>query len=121
MDRLARAMTSVIRSDPSNEMLAGRAFSQETYVAVHWGWLAFPFTLLLLSLIFPVATILKTDQEGAIGIWETSAVPTLIYGLPQDMQKSLQQDDHVRMRKARMVRIRLLPDRGWRSSRHLVA
>jgi hypothetical protein len=121
MDRLARAMTNVIRSALSKEMLAEEAFIQETYVAVYWGWLAFPFTLLLFSLVFLVARKLKTDREGAIDIWKMSAMPTLVYSLPQEVQKSLQQDDHVRRRKARKVRIRLPPDRGWRLSRQLVA
>jgi hypothetical protein len=110
-----------MRSSPSSTMLAGKAYSVETYVAVHWSWLAFPFILLFLGLIFLVATILKTSKEGAVGIWKTSAMPSLIYGLPQEVQASLQQDDHVRRKRARKITIRLLPERGWRLSRQLVA
>jgi hypothetical protein len=121
MERLAIAMTNAMRSSPSSTMLAGKAYSVETYVAVHWSWLAFPFILLFLGLIFLVATILKTSKEGAVGIWKTSAMPSLIYGLPQEVQASLQQDDHVRRKRARKITIRLLPERGWRLSRQLVA
>ena len=114
VERLAEAMTNVIRSAPSKTMLEGHAFSKETYVAVHWEWLAFPFILLLLSLIFLVSTIIKTSGDGAVDVWKTSAMPTLIYSLPQDVQKDLTSSKDGGARK---VRIRLLRDHGWRVSR----
>jgi hypothetical protein len=122
MERLATAMTNVIRSSPSNTMITGTAFSLETYVAVHWEWLSFPFILLLLSLVFLLSTIRKTSKQSGIGIWKTSAMPALIYSLPQDVQKELSRsrtDDNVSRKGARKVRIRLLPEHGWRVSRQL--
>jgi hypothetical protein len=118
MERLATAMTNVIRSAPSKTMLEGNAFSKETFVSIAWEWLAFPFTLLVLSLVFLVLTIIKTSKDGATGVWKTSAMPTLIYSLPQDVQKELlpSKTDNSASRK---VRIRLLPDQGWRVSRPL--
>lgn len=62
MERLAIAMMTVIRSSPSNTMLTGTAFSLETYVAVHWEWLFFPFILLLLNLVFLLSTIRMTSK-----------------------------------------------------------
>jgi hypothetical protein len=124
MERLATAMTNVIRSAPGNTMISGGAFRTETYISVHWGWLAFPFILLSLSLVFLVATMLKTSKNGEIGIWKTSAMPTLIYSLPQDVQKELtlsKADDSASRKGARKVRIKLLPDQGWRVSRRLCA
>jgi hypothetical protein len=122
MERLATAMTNVIRSSPSNTMITGTAFSLETYVAVHWEWLSFPFILLLLSLVFLLSTIRKTSKQSGIGVWKTSAMPTLIYSLPQDVQKELSRSgagDNVSRKGARKVRIKLLPDHGWRVSRQL--
>jgi hypothetical protein len=124
MERLATAMTNVIRSAPSNTMFTGRAFSLETYVAVHWEWLSFPFILLLLSLVFLLSTMRKTSKESGIGIWKTSAMPTLIYGLPQDVREGLpssEANDRAYRKGARKVRIRLLPDQGWRVSGQLCA
>jgi hypothetical protein len=95
MERLAIAMNNATRSSSSSMMLAGKSYCVETYVAVHWSWLAFSFILLFLGLIFLVTTILETPREGAVGIWKISAMPTLIYGLPQEFQASLQQDDHM--------------------------
>jgi hypothetical protein len=119
MERLADAMTNVIRSAPSKTMIEGEAFSQETFISIAWAWLIFPFALLLFSLFFLVATILRTSKDGPMNVWKTSAMPTLIYGLPQDVQKALSMPESVgrtSRKQAGKVRIRLLPDRGWRVS-----
>jgi hypothetical protein len=125
MQRMARTITNVMRSDMNtNELVAGTAQVLETYVAVHWAWLTFPLIMLLLSVIFLVATILKTSSvdHGEIGMWKTSAMPTLMYGLPQDMQKdvlSSTRSGEGQGRGSRKVRIRLLPKQGWRVSGQL--
>ena len=122
MQRMARTMTNVIRSDTnSNELVVGIAQALETYVAVHWAWLTFPLVMLFLSIIFLVATMLKTSRNshGDIGTWKTSAMPTLMYGLPQDMQKdiiSTTSSGGLSHERPRKVRIRLLPKQGWRVS-----
>jgi len=119
LERLAAAMTNVIRSAPSNTMLKGSAFSRETYVAIYWGWLAFPFTLLFLSLVFLVSTIVRTSGDGPVGVWKTSAMPALIYSLPPDVQKEISvsgTEGHASRKGAEKVRIKLLPQHGWRVS-----
>lgn len=119
---MAQAMTNVMRSDAnSNELIPGAAYARETYVAVHWAWLAFPLTMLVLSIVFLIATIYKTSgkDQDEIGIWKTSAMPTLMYGLPKDMQKKIMGSNSSRriIRKgSSKVRIRLLPKQGWRVS-----
>jgi hypothetical protein len=124
MERLATAMTNVVRSAPSRTMLEGDAFVKETFIAISWAWLSFPFMLLMLSLVFLVATILKTSGDGETGVWKTSAMPTLIYSLPQDVREGLTSsgpNDTAYRKGARRVRIRLLPDQGWRVSGQLCA
>jgi hypothetical protein len=121
LDRLAVAMTNVIRSAPSRVEVRGEAFSKETYINVHWEWLAFPFALLLLSLIFLISTIVKTSKDVGVGVWKTSAMPTLVYGLPQDVQKEIMSSrtngtESLKPARAAKVRIKLLPDNGWRVS-----
>jgi hypothetical protein len=119
IERLATAMTNVVRSGPSRTMLKGDAFSRETFIAISWEWLSFPFMLLVLSLVFLVATMIKTSKDGDMGVWKTSAMPTLIYGLPQDVRKELSSSrtgDSAYKRGARRVRIKLHPDQGWRVS-----
>lgn len=118
MERLATAMTNVVRSSSSKIMLEGEAYQTEPYISVRWEWLAFTFTLLLLSLVFLVSTIMRTSGDGeAAGIWITSAMPTLIYSLPKETPTQFAtstwgsgQDTH------KKTRIKLLPNLGWRVS-----
>lgn len=124
MERLATAMTNVVRSGPSNSMLAGEAFSLETYVEIHWAWLSFPFTLLFLSLVFLGATMTKTSGDGEISAWKTSTMPTLIYSLPPEVQNELGYSRTAGSSfggESRKIRIRLHPERGWRVSKQLDA
>lgn len=124
MERLSTALTNMLRSSESADMITGTAYSVETYVRVQWAWLIFPFALLTLSLVFLVATMIKT--RGAAGenpgVWKTSAMPTLIYSLPKDMQRQLSSSSTTfsgtSSGGAKNLRIRLHPKRGWRVSGH---
>jgi len=121
LDRLAVAMTNVVRSAPGRVGVRGEAYSRETYIDVNWEWLAFPFTLLLLSFVFLLLTIVKTSKDVGVGVWKTSAMPTLIYGLPQDVQKEILSSrtngtDSKKPSEATEVRIKLLPENGWKVS-----
>ncbi|CAN9085418.1 unnamed protein product [Alternaria alternata] len=118
LEKFAAAMTNRVRSSESGEMLHGEAFYGEQYILVQWEWLIFPFLLLALSLVFLVSTIIKTSKDTSTGIWKTSAMPTLIYGLPKDAQSKLSPSStwNDSDKSSRKVRIKLLPDRGWRVS-----
>ncbi|KAH7093060.1 hypothetical protein FB567DRAFT_162614 [Paraphoma chrysanthemicola] len=122
MERIATALTNVARSDPgSNEFVAGQAFAPETYVKVNWGWLAFPLAMLALCLMFLVATIIKTSKgtNEELGTWKTSAMPTLIYSLPQHLRQDLTKAStwgSTAPQGPKNVKIRLMPDKGWRVS-----
>ena len=117
MDRLATALTNIIRSAPSRQDVDGHAFSKETFVLVRWEWLTFPLVLLVLSFVFLVSTIIKTSKDTGAGIWKTSAMPTLIYSLPKEMQAQFtEQKTWDSSQETKKVRIRLLPKTGWRVS-----
>jgi len=122
IERLTTALTNAIRSGyASSEPVPGKAFLAETYVAVHWGWLAFPIVMLSLSITFLVATIVKTsDSENKdIAVWKTSAMPVLLYSLPQDVRHKLSsssKSDSETSNCAPEVRIRLVSNQGWRVS-----
>lgn len=118
MRRLARSMTNVLRFSSSREMLPGHAYTNETYVTVKWEWLIFPFALLLLSLAFLVLTMIKTSKDTVIGVWKTSAMPTLIYGLPEGTREKFTPSSSWSGSNGdtKRVRVRLLPTLGWRVS-----
>jgi hypothetical protein len=119
MERLATSMTNILRSNMySNEMIPGQAFNQEKFVSITWAWLIFPLILLVLSLVFLVSTIIKTSKDPATGMWKTSAMPTLIYGLPKETQSKLNPASswNSTHESSKKVRIKLLPNMGWRVS-----
>jgi hypothetical protein len=126
MERIAQAMSNVVRSDAnSNELIIGSASSPETYVIVYWGWLTFPLAMLILSGVFLVATMAKTSRHvyDDIGTWKTSAMPALIYSLPQDHHQGLAKSvtsTRISNRRSQKVRIRLMPKQGWRVSGHVI-
>ncbi|KAF9700647.1 hypothetical protein EKO04_001535 [Ascochyta lentis] len=123
MERLATAITNVVRSDDnSKDMLSGEAFNHENYVSVRWEWLALPLGLLLSSLVFLAATIVQSAVEGdRVGVWKTSAIATLLYGLPDDVQRKLtaSEEDGTPRAKAKGLRVKLQPNKGWRISDNL--
>jgi hypothetical protein len=121
LERLATSMTDVLRTHSSHEFVQGRAYSMTTFIAIHWAWLTFPLVLLLFSLLFLVATIRKTSKtvDGGVGLWKTSALPTLIYSLPKDTQEAValqRQCKNDSDKESNKIKIRLLPKHGWRVS-----
>jgi hypothetical protein len=121
MERLATALTDKIRASSSSELVAGTAYTSETYVAVHWAWLTFPLVMLALSITFLVATIIKTSKEANedVAIWKTSAMPSLLYGLPESVRPTLTNDSKSQPTTSnglKKLNVRLMPNKGWRVS-----
>jgi hypothetical protein len=119
MERLANSVSNTIRSSSSNEMFHGQAFDQDTYVSVRWAWLSLPIGLLLISFVFLLATVVKSATEKEhVGIRKNSAIATLLYGLPDHYQKRLAKSDSKRTprAKAKELKVKLSPTRGWRVS-----
>lgn len=122
MERWATALTNVIRSGASNEMLVGDAYSMENYVAVRWEWLTLPLGLLFMSLIFLAATVFKSAHETEqVGILKNSAILTLLHGIPDDMRGKLTRSTSTGTprAKAKELKVRLHPNGGWRVSGHI--
>lgn len=122
VERLAAALTNAIRSSSSGEKFLGTAASSETYVAVRWIWLSLPLGVLVLCFVFLAATVVKSSTEREhVGIWKTSALATLLYGFPDDLQQKITRPTSVGtpLTKAKKLRIKLLPEKGWRISGNL--
>jgi hypothetical protein len=119
MERLAAAMTNVMRSATSKVMTKGDVYVRETYVSVRWEWLTLPLGLLCIAFIFLAATIAKSAVElDRVGVWKTSAYATLLYGLPDEMQKKLTRSASTGTprAKAKELKVKLQPNGGWRAS-----
>jgi hypothetical protein len=122
MERLATAVTNVMRSDTSKEMVQGEAYSMENYVAVRWEWITLPLGLLFMSLIFLAATVFKSAHEREqVGILKNSAILTLLHGIPDDMRGKLTRTSSTGTprAKAKELKVRLHPNGGWRISGHI--
>jgi hypothetical protein len=119
MERLAEAMTNVVRSSSSSELITGKAFDNEVYVRVRWAWLSLPLGLLLISCIFLLATVIKSGMEkDHVSIRKNSAIATLLYGFPEHYQKKLAKNNTqgTPRANAKDLKVRLSATRGWRAS-----
>jgi hypothetical protein len=117
--RMATGMTEVMRAASGEYVdIKGEAYSEEVYVRVRWAWLAFPLVLLVLTVVFLGATIWKTSNNQSAGVWKTSAMPSLIYGLPEETQTQLSSSSAWDSADGggKKVRVKLLPNVGWRVS-----
>lgn len=65
----------------------GTAWEQRVHVHIRWPWVVLPGTLLLFSLLFLIATVMRSSKDDPkIGIWKTSALAVLFNGPGDDVQ-----------------------------------
>ncbi|KAF1817671.1 hypothetical protein P152DRAFT_427675 [Eremomyces bilateralis CBS 781.70] len=121
VDKLAQAMTAVVRLDPdSSETIAGESWGNETIVEIRWAWVTPPALLLMSGLLFLIATVIRSSKEEAeIGIWKTSALAILLHGLDEEarnkMGSSWKMGDA--FAKAAKTNVKLRPNKeDWRLS-----
>ncbi|KAK7180717.1 hypothetical protein PSPO01_13159 [Paraphaeosphaeria sporulosa] len=123
MERLATVMTNTIRRS-SDDAAIGKSFSTETYIGVRWVWLSLPLALLVLALNFLAGTVIRTSMENdRVGVWKNSAIATLLYGLPDEMQRKITTLDGqgTPRAKAKELNVRMLPTKNWRISGHVLS
>jgi hypothetical protein len=122
MERMATALTNSVRSIPDHTiMISGPSFDKESVVDVRWVWMTLPLSLLGLTFLFLVATIIRSSMEQEhIGVYKTSAIATLLYGLPDEMQKKIKSSNAERTPRAnaKETRVKWVPMAGWRFSGH---
>ncbi|KAL5389328.1 hypothetical protein PMIN02_007408 [Paraphaeosphaeria minitans] len=120
LELMANAMTNLMRSASTHtELVHGEAFDQESFVEVRWWWMALPLGLLAFSGIFLLITIIRSDREqDHVGIYKTSAIATLLFGLPDKMSEKMTSDNKngTPRAQAKEVKVRWVPKIGWRFS-----
>jgi hypothetical protein len=92
----------------------GKAFIYVVLVSIRWKWLSLPLILLVFSLIFLIATVVRsTRDQDNIGIFKTSALAILFNGLGDDVQEQVGSGNN-RMgytrERARDIKVRLDDD-----------
>jgi hypothetical protein len=81
-EHVATTMTNVIRQQGNaSYFLVGEAHTMEAFLVVRWSWIAYPFMLEALVLLFLIATIIKTSRSGVQAVWKASPIALLFHGL----------------------------------------
>jgi hypothetical protein len=85
MNQVVRRNT--ISISKTHNVSVGKAFQQVVLVKIRWVWISLPVILLMFSLLFLIATVVRSSKtEDQIGIWKTSALAILFNGLGEDVQ-----------------------------------
>lgn len=119
LDHFVGDLTNIARSaKKTTEMVEGPSYDLVSVVEVRWEWLSLPLSLLGLTFIFMVATILRSSVTQDVGVWKTSAIATLLYGLPDNVRtKVTSATNHGTPRaNAKRTKVKWLPGTGWRLS-----
>jgi hypothetical protein len=124
--QLARALTVHAREraaslNPELGNAHGIAVKTDTCIQIRWGWISFPTSLVLLTVVFLAATIVKTQkgdhQARQHGNWKSSSLAILFGGLEDDLRhRSRMLEKRSDMdESASLLKVSLSPgDDGWR-------
>jgi hypothetical protein len=120
-DNMAATFTNILRSSQDTiEMVQGPAFDLVSVVLVRWEWLSLPLGLLGSTFIFLTSTIIRSSMDHDFGVWKTSAIATLLYGLPDDVRKKVTSQsaraNGTPRANAKHTKLKWLPGTGWRLS-----
>ena len=119
MSNLSQSMTIRMRQSAVNNpeaQIAGDAYELDSFVEVRWAWLALPLALLLLTLIFLLASI-RTSARAEVMPWKSSSIALLFHGLPDDrralgssVERRAEMNEIAKGMKVQLVKT----DKGWR-------
>jgi len=105
---------NILSSRHRQDVAVGKAFKEVVIVNIRWQWISLPAILLLFSLLFLIATVVRSSKdEENIGIFKTSALAILFNGLGDDVQAQVGSGNN-RMgytrEKARDIKVKLDDD-----------
>jgi hypothetical protein len=94
--RLTKSMTNNIRLNgvllsEETDRYNGVAWTEVTYTKVRWLWLVFPAALVLLSIVFLVATMVASWHSG-LRPWKSFILPVLYTRLEDGLQEEWKQE-----------------------------
>lgn len=119
MEGLVNSITTTIRQQGDNStsgLASGTMSGLQTCIRVQWLWLALPASLLLLTVVFLVATMMRMSFRYVRHIWKSSALALLFHGFSTDtLQKYGPVGSSDTEEKARQMRAQLrFADGEWR-------
>ena len=102
------------RSSPAT----GQMGHENTCVHVAWAWLAYPFALVFLTILFFVVMVFKTEtEEHCFHAWKSSPLALLYHGLDQEVVARHDQAGEMgdMIEDAQKLQVRLSrTDQGWK-------
>jgi hypothetical protein len=114
LSNITTAITNNMKSRVSGTIpIEGTAWASERFVQVRWAWITLPGISLVGSLILICATILK-EKETSAPVWKSSSLATLLHGLSEDTQRSIDPDISTSQTEAvsTKLRVRLSSGKG---------
>lgn len=97
---LSESVTNYMRQNGAwnfSEPALGVAKQDKACIAVRWPWLAFPTSLVALTIVFFVVMVLETRPTGTRpDIWKSSALALLYHGLAGEKALPTKDVDYVR-------------------------
>jgi hypothetical protein len=118
--QLARALTIHTRQRFSSQdrdlgFAHGSAVKTETCIQIRWGWISFPISLVLFTMVFLAATIWQTKKRDHVtrqhGHWKSSSLALLFGGLEDDLRhgtRALEKRSDME-ESARLLKVSLSP------------
>ncbi|KAI3324608.1 hypothetical protein HD806DRAFT_521718 [Xylariaceae sp. AK1471] len=81
LSKLAKSLSNTVRQTnrvpPDQDVYAGTAYKEEAYIRVSWPWIAYPATLVVLSLILFCLNVIVTLRHSH-GVWGNGSIPLLL-------------------------------------------
>ena len=123
MEGLATSITATIREggDVSNSAPAlGTVLKNQTCVGVKWAWLGLPVALVILTLVFLVATVIQSGRYTRVGAagagrkpWKSSSLPLLWCGMSDETRAKYERFDEVKKMEESGDHVKAALRRQW--------
>ena len=94
-DKIATALTNVIRQGPNTTSITGQAQALDVYVRVRWAWLSLPLMMVVFGVLFLAISIMFSSRPGR-HVWKSSTLATIFHRLdgwtPDELDQRTEKD-----------------------------
>jgi hypothetical protein len=94
-DKIATALTNVVRQGPNTTSITGQAQELGVYVRVRWAWLSLPLMMVVFGVLFLAISIMFSLRPGR-HVWKSSTLATIFHKLdgwtPDELDQRTEKD-----------------------------
>jgi hypothetical protein len=116
LQNISISITNLMRNvDNTTAPAVGQVWNTETIVHVRWIWFIYPIAVIVLTLLFLVATIVQSSTQH-IKVWKSSILAVLFHGFDPVYDSSSGTLDNAQMEAhAKQVKVEFMPrQETWR-------